>query len=112
MFRNALIASLITLGAVGGAQAQDPGPRLLGGGENAQVVYGEPSRNVAGGGVASLSGGGDNAQIAYGPDATTGASNGLVARLENINGDLRVVYGPAAPSGSMLAGRAGQQPRG
>ena len=111
MFHNALIASLITLAAAGVAQARDPGPRLVGGGENAEAVYGQPSRNVVGGGVASLSGGGDNAQIAYGPDATTEASNGLVARLENVNGDLRVVYGPAAPSGSMLAGRAGQ-PRG
>ncbi len=111
MFRNALIASLITFGATGIAQAQDHGPRLIGGGENAQVIYAEPSRNVVGGGLASISGGGDNTQIAYGPSVTTGASNGLVARLENINGDLRVVYGPATPSSSMLAGRTGQ-PRG
>ena len=112
MFRNALFASVIALGAAGAAQAQDRGPHLVGGGKDAQVVYSEPSRNVVGGGVASLSGGGKDRQIAYGPAVTTEAATGLVARLENVNGDLRVVYGPAAPSGSMLAGRAAVQPRG
>ena len=39
MFRNALFASLIALGATAGAaQAQDHGPRLVGGGTDAQVV--------------------------------------------------------------------------
>jgi hypothetical protein len=108
MFRNALFASVMVLGAAGVAQAQDLGPRLVGGGENAQVVYSEPSRNVVGGGSARLSGGGDDQQIAYGPGVTTEASNGTVARLENVNGDLRVVYGPAASSGSMIAGRTVQ----
>ena len=112
MVRNALFASLSALGAAGAAQAQDLGPRLVGGGENAQVVYSEPSGNVVGGGYASIAGGGENARVAYGQPAIPNASSSLVARLENINGDLRVVYGPAAPSGSMLAGHAGQQPRG
>jgi hypothetical protein len=112
MVRNAAFAALIALGATGVAQAQDLGPRLNGGGENAEVVYGGQSNNVVGGGAASISGGGDNTQIAYGPRVTPEATTGLVARLENINGDLRVVYGPAAPSGSMMAGRTAQQPRG
>ena len=111
MFRNALFASVMAIGAAGAAQAQDLGPRLVGGGETAKVVYSEPSRNVVGGGSASLSGGGDNQRIAYGPDVTAEASNGTVARLENVNGDLRVVYAPAAPSGSMAAGRT-FRPRG
>ena len=111
MFRNALFASVMAFGAAGAAQAQDLGPRLVGGGENAQVVYSEPNGNVVGGGSARLSGGDDNQQIAYGPNVATEASNGTVARLENVNGDLRVVYGPAARSGSVIAGRA-VQPRG
>jgi hypothetical protein len=39
MIRNAVFASVIAFGAIGAAQAQDAGPRLVGGGDNKQLVY-------------------------------------------------------------------------
>jgi hypothetical protein len=65
MSRNALIASVVALGAAGAAQAQDGGPRLIGSGADAQVVYAEPSRNLVGGGVATTCGSSDDRTIAY-----------------------------------------------
>ena len=64
MFRNALFASLIALGAAGAAQAQAPldgSAAALGG-------------NIVGGGVATLSGGGDNATVTY---SAGGAGGGM-----------------------------------
>ncbi|MBD0274878.1 MAG: hypothetical protein ICV73_23505, partial [Acetobacteraceae bacterium] len=49
MLRKVLFASTIALGAAGCAAQPDGGPRLVGGGDNAQVVYSEQSRNVLGG---------------------------------------------------------------
>jgi hypothetical protein len=113
MFRNALFASLIALGAAGAAQAQDHGPRLVGGGTDAQVVYAEPSRNLVGGGVASLSGGGDDRQIAYGPNPVTEAPATAIARLVGGGVDAQVIYEqPQASAASMLATGRGAQPRG
>jgi hypothetical protein len=77
MLRNALFASAIALGALatsGVATAQDRGPRLVGGGNDAEVVYAVPSRNVVGGGVATISGGGEDQQIVYRPAAPAAAS--------------------------------------
>lgn len=111
MFRNALFASLIALGATGVAQAQDAGPRLIGGGDNAQVVYSAPSRNVVGGGAASITGGNDDLQIAYGPGVTTGAASGLVAEMVGGGDNTQLVYHQATPSDTKLAGHAAQ-PRG
>ena len=89
MFRNALFASLIALGAAGAAQAQAPldgSAAALGG-------------NVVGGGVATLSGGGDNATVTY---SAGGAGGGMafhaqaprLARARNGqgNGGLSVEY--------------------
>src|SRR3712207_3124714 len=104
MFRNALIASVVALGAAGAAQAQDLGPRVIGGGDDAQVVYAEPSRNLAGGGVATTSGSGDDRTIASG---TTRAQrgNGLVAELTGGGENAKVVYRPASPTDTLVAGR-------
>lgn len=67
MIRNTVFAAAIALGTFGAAQAQDAGPRLVGGGDNTQVVRAEPGRNVVGGGSATLTGGGDDRHLAYGP---------------------------------------------
>ena len=111
MFRKTLLASVLALGAIGAAQAQDNGPRLVGGGDNAQVVYAEPSRNVVGGGVASISGGGENTRVAYGPAVTTEAPSSYVAELVGGGENARLVYRQVAPSDSLLAGQPGA-PRG
>lgn len=104
MFRTMLLASALALGTAGAALAQG-GPRLVGGGENAQVVYDAPSQNVVGGGVASISGGGDNTQIAYGSTVTSEAPNGLVAEMVGGGENTQVVYHAAQAPASLLAGR-------
>jgi hypothetical protein len=111
MIRNAVFASVIALGAIGGAQAQDAGPRLVGGGDNAQVVYAEPSHNVVGGGAATITGGGDNLRIAYGSGTTTQEQHGLTAELIGGGDNKQLVYRPAVPAGAMVAERTAQ-PRG
>ena len=103
MFRTMLLASTLALGMTGAALAQG-GPRLVGGGENVQVVYDEPSQNVVGGGVASISGGAENTQIAYGRTVITEAPTGLVAELIGGGDNKQVVY-HAALQASQLAGR-------
>jgi hypothetical protein len=111
MIRNAAFASAIALGAIGAAQAQDAGPRLVGGGNNAEVVYATPSHNVVGGGAATITGGGDKLRIAYGSGTTAQEQHGLVAELIGGGNDKQLVYRPAVPTGAMVAGRTAQ-PRG
>ncbi len=104
MIRNALFASAIALGTFGVAQAQDLGPRLVGGGENTQVVYAEPSRNVVGGGAATITGGADNLRIAYGPRVDAQAPR-YVAELVGGGNNTEVVYHEIVPATTMLAGQ-------
>jgi hypothetical protein len=112
MIRNALFASMIALAGAGVAQAQDRGPHLVGGGENAQVTYGAPSGNIVGGGFASLSGGANNLRITYGPDVAAEAANGTVARLVGGGDNEQVIYDQVAPAVSFLADRTVRPPRG
>jgi len=95
MFRNALFASLIALGAAGAAQAQapDPGGRWPAGG------------NIVGGADATISGGGDNLTITYsagGAGAGSGvllSQPGRLARFAGSHGDGQVVeYLAPAPT--------------
>src|SRR3954453_21929262 len=104
MIRNTLIAAAIALGSLGAAQAQDNGPRLIGTGNNAQLVYPVPSANVVGGGVASLTGTGDNARLAYGGPVAQQAASGLVAELVGTGDNAQLVYHAPAAGGSLLAG--------
>lgn len=103
MKRFALSAGLALLLGAAPAFGQD-GPRMVGGGDDAQVVYGDGARgNVVGGGrttlgwgvtggivaryqdpmpanaagVATMTGGGDDAQMAYAPVARP---SGLASR--------------------------------
>lgn len=103
MFRTMLLASALVAGLAGTALAQG-GPRLVGGGENAQVVYDAPSQNIVGGGVASISGGGDNTQIAYGSFLAQ-SPDPLVAELQGGGENARLVYHRAPAPASQLAGR-------
>ncbi|MCO6417589.1 hypothetical protein JYK14_15675 [Siccirubricoccus sp. KC 17139] len=107
MIHKALIASIIALGAAGAAQAQS-GPRLIGGGEDAMVVYDVASTNRAGGATARVIGGGEDAQ--YSASATTPAP-GLVGTLLGGGENAVVVYQQPSMPASMMAGR-GNQPRG
>jgi len=105
LLRRLTLAAALTLVITGAARAQDLGPRLIGGGEDAEVVYAAPSRNVAGGGFASIAGGDENRQITYGPRVATLASSGLVAELAGGGENAQVVYHQASPSETLIAGR-------
>jgi hypothetical protein len=109
MIRNVLIASMLVLGTVGCAESQNyGGPRMVGGGDNTQVVYDAPSRNVVGGGSATITGGGDDMRIAYGSGVTVQERSGLVAELVGGGDNEQLVYHPVNPNGSMLAGHTGR----
>jgi hypothetical protein len=105
MIRRLIIVATLALGVASTARAQDQGPRLTGGGENAEVVYPEPSSNLVGGGVAHIAGGGDNLQITYGPRVRTETPNGLIAELSSGGEDAVVTYRQAVPSNTLLASR-------
>jgi hypothetical protein len=107
MFRTALIASVLALGTVGAAQAQDNGPRLVGGGGDGgpRVEYAEPSQNVVGSGYARLTGEGDSRSLAYAGSTMAQAPSGLVARIEGGGIEQRLVYGPAPAASTALAGQ-------
>jgi hypothetical protein len=102
MIRKALFASMIALGTIGAAQAQDAGPRLIGTGDNAQLVHPMPSRNLVGGGVAVLTGTGDDAQLVHGGPLTAKAS-ALIVELVGTGDDARLVYYSPAAGNSLLA---------
>jgi hypothetical protein len=81
MTRMTVFAALIAFGAAGAAQAQDAGPRLIGGGDGPQVIYDAPSQNVVGGGYARLTGEGNSRSIAYSGPTKAQPDSGLVASL-------------------------------
>ena len=114
MFRNALFASVIALGAAGAAQAQAPSTwggnvvggglagTLHGGGDNAQVTYAQPG--AGGGGGMHLAQAGRTARFAgsdgsgpkfeYGPPAA--AEAGREAWVSGGGDDAQVTYGRRA----------------
>lgn len=104
MIRNTLLASVIVLGAIGAAQAQDAGPRLIGGGNDSTVAYAVPSDNLVGGGVARIIGGGENQSLAYGRTAAQ-APNGLVAEVIGGGENRELVYHALPAPGRTLAGQ-------
>ena len=91
MFRNALFASVIALGAAGAgaAQAQAQAPDTTG--------LAVPATGNVGGGGATIVGGGDNTTILYsgagaGPGGTTQAQPPRLARARNGYAGLWVEY--------------------
>lgn len=89
MFRTLLLASAVALGTVGAVQAE---PRLVGGGNNAEVVYDAQPGSVVGGGTVTLSGGAENRTYTYG---TVRALPGMAGELLGGGENAEVVYGPA-----------------
>ncbi|HYZ34301.1 MAG TPA: hypothetical protein VE684_18685 [Crenalkalicoccus sp.] len=82
MIRTLTLASFLALGA-GFAHAEQ-GPRLIGTGDDAQLVYDAPSRNVVGGGVATLQGSGDDAALTVATPVTTTAQGATPDALATI----------------------------
>jgi hypothetical protein len=107
MFRNALIASVLALGTAGAAQAQDSGPRLIGGGADGgpRVEYAEPSQNVVGGGLARLTGEGGSRSLAYAGSTMAQAPSGLIGQLNGGGNEQALVYAPAPAASTALAGQ-------
>src|SRR4051794_6076985 len=99
MFRSILLASTLAVTLTGAAFAQG-GPRMVGGGPDAEVVYDAPRQNVVGGGAATIIGGAQDQRLAYGGTPTPGAPTGLVAEIPGEAGNRHVVYraAPAARS--------------
>jgi hypothetical protein len=97
------LAATLALGISSIAQAQQNGLRLVGGGEDAQVVYTQPSHNLAGRGSATLVGGGEDHQVVYAPMSTGQASSGFVARITGGGENQQVVYEAAPNTNSALA---------
>lgn len=105
------LTATITLGIGSVAQAQDFGPSLVGGGDDAQVIYAQPSHNVVGSGIATIASGGDDRQITYAPGVAPQSSNGLVAAVVGGGDNTQLVYYEVALAKSMTVTRRGQ-PRG
>lgn len=108
MLRNTLLASVLAFGIAVPALAES-GPRLVGGGDNATVSYGDgPMGSLVGGGQVTLNGGGEDRSYTYG---ALNAQAGRDARLVGGGEDAQVVYGPAQPA-SGIADRAAAGYRG
>ena len=104
MFRSILLASTLAVALTGSAFAQG-GPRMVGGGPDAQVVYDAPSDNVVGGGYARITGEAGNRTIAYGGAAQRQAPTGLIAEITGEAGNRHVTYHvPGTANGGQLAG--------
>ena len=116
MFRNALFASVIVLGAAGAAHAQAPdaagrvpgggnviggglGAMLLGSGDNAQVVYGQPGAGGGGGMHLAQAGrlgrfaGSDDGSPKFEYGAPAASDAGREAWVSGGGDDAQVVYG-------------------
>ncbi|MFC7475851.1 hypothetical protein ACFQS7_15885 [Dankookia sp. GCM10030260] len=106
MFRSILLASTFAVALAGAAHAQG-GPRMVGGGPDAQVVYDAPSDNVVGGGLARIIGGANDQRLAYGGTPATLPPTGLIAEITGEAGNREIAYRtPSEARGSgMLAGR-------
>lgn len=104
MFRSALLASVIALGATGAALAQE-GPVLVGGGGDGgpRVVYASPSDNtIVGGAQVRMSGGNRDHAYSYG---ATNAFPGQVGTIigGGADGGPRVVYAPQPSTGNFAS---------
>jgi hypothetical protein len=107
MIRNLILASAIVV-AAGSAHAE--GPRLIGSGDNAQLVYEGPRGNVAGGGVSQLEGTRPNARQTY---TQTITPPGRLAVLSGTGDDAVLSYLPqAAPVAAGMAATGARTPRG
>lgn len=97
MFRKAVFASLITLGAAGGAaQAADEGPYLVNRNGNQEVVYGSRPDNVVGGAHATITGGGENTTYQAAPGGARFEEPRITGSLSGGGDDEVITY--AAPA--------------
>ena len=103
-FAAVTAAALLGFGFATAAVAHD-GPYVVGSGENASVVYPEPSTNIVGGALSRSTGSGESegTQVLAAP---TMQPAGRIGRLVGSGENQSVVYDGAAPS-SALGGLRG-----
>src|SRR3954470_4463248 len=108
MFRSILLASTLAVALTGTAFAQGAsygGPRMIGGGPDAEVVYDAPSDNVVGGGYARITGeAGNRTVVAYGGAPQAQGPNGLIPEIPGERGTRHVTYHAPGGAAGQLAG--------
>ena len=109
MLRSILLASTFAVALTGTAFAQgasNGGPRMVGGGPDAQVVYMTRRAPMSSAAVPTIIGGARDQRLAYGGTPTTLAPSGLVGEITGEAGNRHVTYHQASPTGAgLLAGR-------
>ena len=97
-------AAALVGGFTSAAAAGQPGPHVVGSGENASVEYTSPSQNIVGGALYRTSGSGESAsmQTTFVQDMQEG---GGIAHVVGSGENLSVVYGPAPAPMQASAGR-------
>ncbi len=108
MFRKAVFASLIALGAAsaGVAQAADEGPFLVNRTGSPEVVYDSPRGTVVGGAHAPVAGGGDPPTARAAPGARVEEPR-LIGRLTGGGNNEQVTYTAPAEAPAAQAGWLG-----
>jgi hypothetical protein len=107
MFRKAVFASLIALGAAsaGAARAADEGPYLVNRNGTQEVVYGTHANNVVGGAFATITGGGDNTVYRAAPAGARFEEPRLVGRLSGGGDDEAITYTAPGAQAARLGAR-------
>jgi hypothetical protein len=89
MFRNALLAAILTTGFAGVAMAQEP-ITILGTGENFAVEYKNVNQNILGGGTVRVIGGGESAVYVH--SVTSPAQRGRIVGSVTSGEAGRITY--------------------
>lgn len=103
--RIALAATFAAAFGTAAAAEEWTGPRVVGTGQNASVVYSSPSQNIVGGALTRTVGSGESAEVVV-IDAQN-AQAGRVARVVGSGENMSVVY--EAPTAPALMAKTGEQ---
>jgi hypothetical protein len=96
-FTRIAAVALLGTGFAAAASAEEwTGPRVVGSGENASVVYASPSQNIVGGALTRTTGSGEGATTEV--VTSTGAQPGRLVRTTGSgeNQDVMVIEAPVA----------------
>jgi hypothetical protein len=94
-------ATLIGAGFATAAAAQQPGPRVVGSGENASVEYSAPSANIVGGALTQTYGSGESASVRA--TDVQNVQGGRVGRLVGSGENQTVIYVDPLPAPARVA---------
>jgi hypothetical protein len=103
--RTAIAAAFAAGFGTAAAAEEWTGPRVVGSGQNASVVYSSPSRNIVGGALTRTIGSGESAEVVV-LDAQHEQA-GRVARVVGSGENMSVVY--EAPTAPALMAKAGER---